>query len=121
MRLVFDAGSASFDAELNDSPAARAIAASLPIESEVNTWGDEIYFKAKVSCPRGGETMELRAGDVGWWPQGRCLCVFFGPTPASRGSEPVPAGPVAVVGRTAASTNLLRSIRDGEKIRVSAG
>lgn len=121
MKVTFTAGSASFDAELNDSPAAKAIAAALPIESEVNTWGDEIYFDTGIDCPRGGETMKLRAGDVGWWPQGRCLCVFFGPTAASPGADPVPASPVAVVGRTAAAPALLRSIRDGEKITVSAG
>lgn len=62
-----------------------------------------------------------RVGDIGHRPQGRCLCVFFGPTPASRGPEPAPASPVAVVGGTGASPDLLRSIRDGEEIIVSAG
>ncbi len=65
--------------------------------------------------------MELGVGDIAYWPQGRCLCVFFGPTPASRGPAPVPASPVAVVGRTGAPPEVLRSIGDGERIRVSAG
>ena len=120
MKIVFKTDSASFDAELNDSPAARAIGARLPLESTVNTWGDEIYFDTGIACPRGGETMALRVGDIGYWPQGKCLCVFFGPTPASRGTEPAPASPVAVVGKTGAAPGLLRSIRDGEKIVVSA-
>ena len=112
---------ARFEGELNDSPAARAIAAALPLESETNRWGDEIYFDIGIACPRGGETMELGVGDIAYWPQGRCLCVFFGPTPASRGPAPVPASPVAVVGRTGAPPEVLRSIGDGERIRVSAG
>jgi hypothetical protein len=32
------------EAELNDSPTARKIAAALPITTAFNTWGDEIYF-----------------------------------------------------------------------------
>lgn len=120
MKVIVKAERARFEGELNDSPAARVIAAALPLESETNAWGDEIYFDIGIACPRGGETMEPRVGDIAYWPQGRCLCVFFGPTPASRGRAPVPASPVAVVGRTEAPPELLRSIRDGERITVSA-
>ncbi|MDD5555982.1 MAG: cyclophilin-like fold protein [bacterium] len=120
MKIVFAAESATFEAVLNDSPAAREIARRLPIASEAHTWGDEIYFDTGIDCPRGGETMALEPGDIGYWPRGRSLCVFFGPTPASSGDEPVPAGPVAVIGRTAAPANLLKGIRDGERISVSA-
>ena len=119
MKLVFRAKEAEFEGELNESPAARALAAALPLESVVNTWGDEIYFETEIACPSGGETTTLRVGDIGYWPRGRCLCVFFGPTPASRGDAPVPASPVVVVGKTGARPELLRSIRDGAKIAVA--
>lgn len=120
MKVVFRAESASFDAELNDSPAAKAIAGILPLESTASSWGDEIYFGIGVDCPVGERTMELKAGDIGYWPQGRCLCVFFGPTPASEGNKPVPASPVVVVGKTGAPQELLRKITDGETITVTA-
>lgn len=120
MRIVLKAGKISFEAELNDSPAAMVIGGKLPLSSEVNTWGDEIYFDIGISCPRDGQTLEVRVGDIGYWPQGKCLCVFFGPTPASSGADPVPASPVVIVGKTSAVAELLRSIRDGEKITVSA-
>jgi len=119
MKIVFQADSGSFEAELNDSPAAKVIAGKLPLLSEVNTWGDEIYFGIGISCPRDGQTLEVRVGDIGYWPEGKCLCIFFGPTPASTGADPVPASPVVIVGKTSAPLNLLRSIRDGEKITVS--
>lgn len=119
MRVLFKAESASFEAEFNESPAAKEILAHLPITSRVSTWGDEIYFDIGIACPRGEETMGLSVGDIGYWPSGECLCVFFGRTPASSGDAPVPASPVAVVGKTSVSAQLLRSIRDGEKITVS--
>jgi len=62
--------------------------------------------------------MEVNSGDVGYWPQGKSLCVFFGPTPASATQEPVPASPVVIVGKTDARQEDLRKIQLGEKISV---
>ena len=104
---------------MHDIPAAKAIGGKLPISSEVNTWGDEIYFDIGISCPRDGETSVVTVGDVGYWPEGKCLCVFFGPTPASSGAAPVPASPVVIVGKTSAPVKLLKGIKDGENITVS--
>ena len=62
--------------------------------------------------------MSVRAGDIAYWPQGKCLCIFFGPTPASTTEEPVPASPVVVVGQTKASRADLKSVQLGEKIKI---
>jgi hypothetical protein len=120
MKITFKTESVSFDAELNDSPAAKVIAEKLPLSSKVQTWGDEIYFDIGLICPRDGETMTVKVGDVGYWPEGKCLCVFFGPTPMSSGADPVPASAVVIVGRTDASMDLLKRIRNGEGIAVSS-
>lgn len=119
MKITFQAESASFDAEMNDSPAAKAIGEKLPLSSKVNTWGDEIYFDIGIACPRDRETMTVKVGDVGYWPEGKCLCVFFGPTPASSGADPAPASAVVIVGKTDAAVELLKGIGHGEKITVS--
>ena len=42
------AGGVSATGELNDSRAAAAIAAKLPITAKAETWGDEIYFQIPV-------------------------------------------------------------------------
>jgi hypothetical protein len=120
LKITFATSSASFEADFNDSPAARMITRSLPIISVVSRWGDEIYFEIGLNCQRDNETMALEVGDIGYWPQGRCLCVFFGPTPASSGDAPVPASPVVLVGKAKASPDLLRTISEGESITVSA-
>ena len=38
-------------------------------------------------------------GDLAYWPPGRAFCIFFGPTPVSRGTACRPASPVNVVGK----------------------
>ena len=39
----------------------------------------------------------VQLGDLGYWPPGAAFCIFFGPTPASRGDEIRPASAVNVV------------------------
>ena len=117
-KVIFKAESFTFFAELNDSTAAREIIANLPLESTVSTWGDEIYFNIGFKASAVGALMEVNVGDVGYWPQGKCLCIFFGPTPDSSNENPLPASPVVIVGRTNASAEDLRKIKLGEKITV---
>lgn len=121
MNVVFIVNGLSFIGEFNNSPAAKKIAECLPVESIVSTWGDEIYFDTGISAPRDGETMDLNIGDIAYWPGGKCLCVFFGPTPASKGNKPVPASNVVVIGRISSSLEELRSVKDDQKIVVKEG
>ncbi|MBU2044655.1 MAG: hypothetical protein KJ977_01210 [Candidatus Omnitrophica bacterium] len=120
MKAIFKTEQASFSVEFNDSLTAREIFAKLPLNSTVSTWGDEIYFDIGFKASAQGATMEVSVGDVAYWPQGKCLCVFFGPTPDSVTQEPVPASPVVIVGKASASQDQLRAIELGEKIIVSA-
>ena len=120
MRAMCKTESVQFIIDFNDSQTGREIFDHLPIASSVSTWGDEIYFDIGFKASAQDATMDLALGDVAYWPQGKCLCVFFGPTPASVSEAPVPASPVVVVGRTDASKEDLRSIQLGEKISLTA-
>ena len=51
-RIRFDFGVLTLDAELLDTPTAKAIAAVLPISSAVLTWGEEVYFDVPVNVAR---------------------------------------------------------------------
>ncbi len=119
MRIQFSTATTRFSAELNETQTAKDIAQHLPIHSTVSTWGDEIYCDIGVKASPEGATMDVEAGDVAYWTQGHCLCVFFGPTPESVTEKPVPASPVAIIGKTDASAQQLRQIHGGEEIRIS--
>ena len=112
------AGAVTVDAELNDSRTASAIVAALPIEARAQTWGDEIYFDIGQSLPGESPREVVDMGDLGYWPPGQAFCIFFGPTPMSRGNEIRPASPVNVVGRVVGDPRALTRVRPGARVRI---
>lgn len=106
-------------ATLNESDTAERIWDALPIESTVNTWGQEIYFSVPVQCDLGLEARDrMEIGEVAYWPTGSAFCIFFGRTPASKGDEPRAASPVNPIGRCEGDIKVFRQIREGHAIRV---
>lgn len=120
--IVITAGEVSLQAELNDSDTAAQIAAALPIEAAANRWGDEIYFEIPVSAASAPDAQqEVEIGDLAYWPPGKALCLFFGPTPVSQGARPRAASPVNPVGKLIGDASALRSVHDGDRVVVAAG
>ena len=118
-RISFQFGPSKMDAVLNDSKTAFEVWELLPIESIVNLWGNEIYFETPgVSCEEDG-ILDVKAGDIGYWPVGRAICIFFGPTPLSQGQEIVPASPVKVIGRVIGDLGLLKQVEEREIVKVN--
>jgi len=97
---------------------AEAIVSKLPIEGRANIWGEEIYFAIPVEAEEETSKQVVEVGDVAYWPPGRALCLFFGPTPVSRGGEIRAASPVNVFARIIEKHKLLRLINAGEMIRI---
>ena len=106
-------------AELGDTSLAESIAGKLPIETTPNEWGDEFYFGIPV---RSGldetATTKVKIGDIGYWPPGNAMAIFFGPTPMSSGADPVPASDVCLIGRIIEDATLLRKARGARNIRI---
>lgn len=118
-RIRITAGQVSMLAELNDSKTAAAIESELPMEAAVRTWGDEIYFSTSVEQQLDDTAVEVvEIGDLGYWPSGRAFCIFFGPTPASRGDEIRPASAVNLIGRVAGDAKAFKIVREGELVRI---
>jgi hypothetical protein len=118
--ITISAGAVSVTAELHDTPTARSILEALPVEGSVNTWGDEIYFEIPVALELEPDARaDVEVGDLGYWPTGRALCVFFGPTPASNDERPRAASAVNVFGRVVGDSTTLRSVSAGTTVTVS--
>ena len=112
------AGDIKITANLNDTRTAQAIWEALPIKGRVNCWGDEIYFAIPVKLAAENARELVSNGDLGYWPPGTALCIFFGPTPMSQGEEIRPASPVNVFGKTTGDTEALKSVASGTEIFV---
>jgi hypothetical protein len=118
-RIIIEAGEIRGEAVLAESDAATAIWDSLPIESTCNTWGDEIYFDISTSLALDETAKEVvDMGDVGYWPTGTALCIFFGLTPASRGNEIRAASAVNIVGKIVGDPKIFKQIPSGTKVEV---
>ena len=61
-RIRFDFGVLTLDAELLDTPTAKAIAAVLPTTSAVLTWGEEVYFDVPANVAREKDARGDHAG-----------------------------------------------------------
>lgn len=111
-------GGVEATAVLDASATADAIWAALPIEGRAHRWGYEIYFRFRIGLvPREDGAREVvEVGDLGYWPPGQAFCLFFGPTPASRESEPRAASPVNVFGRVEGDATRFRAVRDGTRV-----
>lgn len=120
-QIRISAGSLELRAELNDSRTACAIQAALPIEAMARTWGDEIYFPISVEQALEETAAEVvEVGDLGYWPTGRAFCIFFGPTPMSRGEEIRPASAVNVIGKVLDDARQLKAVCDGEVVKLES-
>jgi hypothetical protein len=106
------------EAELNETRTATAIWEALPLTATASVWGDEIYFSVPLALgtEQGQATVEL--GDLGYWEPGSAFCIFYGPTPASRGDEIRPYSPVTVFGRLRGDATAFRGTTGGAPVRV---
>ena len=77
-RIRFDFGVLTLDAELLDTPTAKAVAAVLPLASSVLTWGEEVYFDVPVEVAREADARAvITPGEIAYWPQGPAIAIGF--------------------------------------------
>ena len=118
-RIQIAVDGVSVVATLNDSPVADAVWQALPLAGRAELWGDELYFSIPVQAEETGDAREtVEKGDVAFWAPGSALCLFWGPTPMSRGDEIRPASAVTVVGRIEGDPEVLGEVAAGARITV---
>lgn len=119
-RIRFEFGSLTLDAELLDTPTARAIAEAMPLSSAVMTWGEEVYFDIPVEMMRETDARAVIApGEIAYWPDGSAIAIGFGRTPISRGEETRLASPCNVWAKALGDVKSLGAVKAGTKVMMS--
>ena len=117
MRIKITIGKVILYAKLYDTSTAEKIIKILPFKSNFDTWGDEIYFSIPVEAELDESAREeVEIGDIGYWPNGRAFCIFFGPTPISKEGKIIPASAVNIIGKIDGDPTILRSVLNEKEI-----
>ncbi len=104
--------------ELDDKLAPQTVKSlleSLPFSVGVNLWGEEIYTdETPIKMDLENPEPLVQLNDVAYWPTGKAICLFYGPTPIGKKDEIKPYSPVNIIGKiTNPKKNILSKIRDG--------
>ena len=93
---------------------------NLPFTVDLNVWGDEIYTsKSPISQPEENSKSPVELNDVAYWPTGKAICLFYGPTPIGKPGEITPASPVNIIGKIISPDKSILNDVDTERATFS--
>jgi len=118
--IRFEFATVTLEAELLDTPTAKAIVAALPVTSSALTWGEEVYFDVPVEVAREKAARAIvTPGEIAYWPDGPAIAIGFGRTPISQNDETRLASPCNVFARALGDVKALAAVKAGTKVKVS--
>ena len=105
--------------ELDDSFSPKTVSEfidKLPFTVDLNVWGDEIYTsESPISQLEENAKSPVNLNDIAYWPTGKAVCLFYGPTPLSSSGEIVPASPVNILGKILSPDKEILKSADGKE------
>ena len=119
--LASIAGLENIIIELDDTNSPKTCASllqSLPFSVNAHVWGEEIYTdESPISQSEENAKALVDLNDVAYWPNGKAICLFFGPTPIGKKGEIKPYSPVNIIGKIInADKSVIKNFKEGTKI-----
>ena len=107
--------------ELDDTDSPKtctSLLKSLPFSVNAHIWGEEIYTdESPITQPEENAKDLVNLNDVTYWPSGKAICLFFGPTPIGKKGEIKPYSPVNIIGKIInTGRSVIKNFREGTKI-----
>ena len=107
--------------ELDDVSSPKTCASilkSLPFSVNAHIWGEEIYTdESPITQSEENAKSLVNLNDIAYWPSGKAVCLFFGPTPIGEVGQIKPYSPVNVIGKIInPDKTILSKMSEGTKI-----
>ena len=100
-KLILKFNSKLFEVNLRDTETARLISKSVPINSKIQMWGEEIFFNTNLQVALENDAKEvMQLGELAFWTEGSAIAIGYGKTPVSIDQEIRLIGPCNVWGDT---------------------
>ena len=99
----------------NSPKTVKSILKELPFTVTLNVWGEEIYTsETPVNVGQENPKSPVSLNDVAYWPSGKAICLFYGPTPIGKSGEITPASPVNVIGKIIQPDKSILELAEGK-------
>ena len=96
-KLILKFNSKLFEVNLRDTETARLISKSVPINSKIQMWGEEIFFNTNIHVTLENDSKEvIQLGELAFWTEGSAIAIGYGKTPVSIDQEIRLIGPCNV-------------------------
>jgi len=109
--------------ELDDTNSPKTVnnfVKKLPFSVDLNVWGDEIYTsESPINQSEENAKSPVQLNDVAYWPTGKAICLFYGPTPIGKSGEITPASPVNILGKIISPDKTILVNSDGKHATFS--
>lgn len=101
--------------ELDDKHSPKTVKSfveKLPFTVKLHLWGEEVYSsESPIEMSEENAKSPVNLNDVAYWPSGKAICLFYGPTPIGKKGEITPASPVNVIGKiTSPDKTILKKV-----------
>ncbi len=96
-KLILKFNSKLFKINLRNTETSRLIANSIPINSKIQIWGEEIFFNTNLQIKLEDDAKEvMKLGELAFWTEGSAIAIGYGKTPVSIDQEIRLIGPCNV-------------------------
>ena len=104
--------------DINSPKTCASFLKSLPFSVNAHIWGEEIYTdESPITQPEENAKDLVSLNDITYWPAGKAICLFFGPTPIGKKGEIKPYSPVNIIGKIInADKSVIKNLKEGTKI-----
>ena len=118
-KLILRINGKSLNLFLKETETAEKIYNAVPINSSINTWGEEIYFNTNLSINREKDAKAVvDFGEIAFWTEGSAIAIGYGKTPVSSGDEIRLASPCNIWANADFDKSFFGDINDGDKVNL---